>query len=122
MGPDRGKHLRNIAIILALALAVWLLPGGGQASATISNLLGIVFIAGILFFGYRIYMERRDVLFGLEERQRGILYAAVALAVITLVATSRMWDSGGLGAVFWLAFMGIAFYGVYGVWRASREY
>ena len=68
MGSDRGKHLRNIAIVLALALAVWLLPGGGQASATISNLLGIAFIAGILFFGYRIYMERRDVLFGLEER------------------------------------------------------
>ena len=122
MGPDTGKHLRNIAIILLLAVAVWLVPGGGQASATISNLLGNVYIAGILFFGFRIYMERRETILGLEERQRGILYAAVALAVITLVATSRMWDAGGLGAMLWLAFIGLAVYGVYGVWRAYREY
>lgn len=122
MGPDRATHLRNVAIIVALALAVWLVPGGRTAGATISNLIWIVFLGGILFFGYRMYMERRETILDLEERQRGILYAAVALAAITLVATGRMWEAGGLGAILWLAFMGLAFYGVYGVWRAYREY
>jgi hypothetical protein len=122
VGPDTGKHLRNIAIIVALALAVWLVPGGGTASVTISNLLSIIFIGGLLFFGYRMYMENRDTIFGLGERNRGILYAAVALAGITLVATDRMWDAGGLGAVLWLGFIGLAAYGLYTVWRAYREY
>jgi hypothetical protein len=122
VGPDRNKHLRNIAIIVGLALVVWLVPGGNTASLTIGNLLGIIFIGGILFLGFRLYMEHKETIFGLEERQRGILYASIALAAITLVATRRMWDSGGLGAILWLAFIGAAVYGLYGVWRAYRTY
>ena len=122
MGPDRNTHLRNIAIVIVLAIIVWQLPGGGTAAATINNLLGVIFIGGLLFFGYRMYMEHRDTIFGLEERQRGILYAAIALGAITLVATQRMWDEGGLGAVLWLAFITLAIWGLYSVWRAYREY
>jgi hypothetical protein len=122
MGPDRNKHLRNIAIVVLLAVIVWQVPGGGTASLTINNLLGIIFIGGLLFFGYRLYMEHRDSIFGLEERQRGILYAALALGAVTLVATRRMWDSGGLGAILWLAFLSLAVWGLYSVWRAYRSY
>jgi hypothetical protein len=122
VGSERGKNLRNIGIIVGLALAVWLVPGGGTASTTISNLLSIIFVAGLLFFGFRMYMEHRETIFGLEERNRGILYAAIALGAITLVATRRMWDGGGLGAMLWLAFMALAVWGLYSVWRAYREY
>jgi hypothetical protein len=122
VGPDRNKHLRNIAIVLLLAVIVWQVPGGGTASVTINNVLGVIFIGGLLFFGYRIYMEHRETIFGLEERQRGILYASVALGAITLVATQRMWDSGGLGAVLWLAFLCLAIWGLYSTWRAYRSY
>ena len=122
MGPDRGTHLRNIAIVLVLAVIVWQVPGGDAASRTLNNLLGVVFIGGLLFFAYRMYMERRETIFGLPERQRGILYASVALAAIALIATGRMWDSGGLGALLWLAFISLAVWGLYSVWRAYREY
>jgi hypothetical protein len=122
VGPDRGTHLRNIAIVLLLAVIVWQVPGGDTGSNTISNLLGVIFIGGLLFFGYRMYMEHRDTIFGLPERSRGILYASVALAGITLIATGRMWDSGGLGAVLWLAFITLAVWGLYSVWRVYREY
>ncbi len=122
MGPDRGKHIRNIAIILAITLVVWLVPGGDAAGRTIDNLLGIVFIGGLLFFSYRLYMEHRETIFGLEERQRGIFYAALALGAITLVATRRMWDEGGLGAILWLSFIGLAVWGLVTTWRAYREY
>jgi hypothetical protein len=120
---ERGKHVRNVAIIVGLALAVWLLPGGDRASVTVSNLLTVVFVGGLLFFGYRLYMEHRETIFSLPERHRGILYAAAALATITIVATGRMWeDGGGLGAILWLAFLGLAIYAVISVWRAYREY
>lgn len=122
MGPDRRTHLRNIAIVIVLAVVVWKLPGGGTASLAISNLLGLIFIGGLLFFGYRIYMENRETIYGLGERQRGILYASIALAAITLIATRRMWDAGGIGAILWLAFIGLAAWGLYAVWRTYREY
>jgi hypothetical protein len=122
VGPDRAKHLRNIAIILVLAVAVWKLPGGGQASVTISNLLSVVFVGGLLFLAYRLYMERRDVIMGLEDHQRGILYGSFALAAFTLVATRKMWNGGGVGTLVWLVLMCLALYGVYYVWRAYRAY
>jgi TRAP-type C4-dicarboxylate transport system permease small subunit len=122
VGPDTGKHVRNIAIILVLAVIVWQVPGGGDATNTINNVLGIIFLGGLLLFGYRIYMENRDTIFGLPERNRGVMYASLALATITLVATSRMWNSGGLGAVLWLAFISAAVFGLFSVWRAYREY
>ena len=89
---------------------------------TISNLLSIAFIGGLLFFGYRMYMEHRETILGLPERQRGILYAAIALATITIVATRRMWDEGGFGAILWLGFLALSIWALISVWRAYREY
>jgi TRAP-type C4-dicarboxylate transport system permease small subunit len=122
VGPEVGKNVRNAAIVVALALCVWLVPGGDTAGLTISNLLGVIFIGALLFLGFRLYMENRETIFGLPERQRGILYAAIALAGITLVATRRMWDQGGAGAILWLSFIGLSVWGLYSVWRAYREY
>jgi hypothetical protein len=122
MGPDRNKHIRNVLIIVGLALAVWLLPGGDTASSTVGNLLTVILMAGLLFFGFRLYMEHRATIFGLEDRQRGILYGAAALAGFAIIATSKLWDEGGLGAMLWFGLIGLAVYGMYTVWRTYQEY
>ena len=122
MGPDTRKHLRNIAIILLLAVVVWQVPAGASAAATIANVISIIFVGGLMFFGYRMYMENRDTIFGLEERQRGVAYAGAALIAITLVATRRMWEAGGIGAIVWLMMIGAGVYALVSVWRAYREY
>jgi hypothetical protein len=122
VGPDRNTHLRNIAIVVVLAVAVWQLPGGGTAAAGISNVLSIIFLGGIVFFAYRLYMERRDDLFGLGDRQRGLLYGSLALLAFLLVATRRMWDLGAGGGLLWAVLMGAGLYGLYVVFRAYRAY
>jgi len=122
MGPDRNKHLRNIAIILLLAVAVWKLPGGGTASRTIENIFAVLFVAGMAFFGYRMYMEHRESIFSLGERQRAIMYGAIALAAFALIATRRLWDAGGLGAMLWLLMLGASGWALYSVWRAYKTY
>ena len=121
VGPDAGKHARNVAILVALALVVWLVPGGARAGLTISNLLGLAFAAGIVFFGYRLYMEHRDTILGLEERQRGVLYGALALIAVAIVGFNAMWDTGA-GALLWLGMVVLAAWGLYGVWRRWRAY
>ena len=122
MGPDRAKHIRNILIIVALALVVWLVPGGGTGSSTIYNLLTIILTAGLLFFGYRLYMEHRATIFGLGDNQRALLYGSVAVATVALLATNRLWNEGGLGALVWFALLSLAGWGIYRVWRAYSEY
>ena len=119
---DGRKNLRNAAIIVALAVVVWKAPGGGTASVAISNLLSIILLGGLAFFGYRMYMEHRVSLDMLGDRTRGILYGAIGLAVLAVVATSRMWNAGGPAVLLWFAMLGLAGYGVYAVWRTSREY
>jgi hypothetical protein len=122
VGPDRAKHIRNILIIVALAVVVWLVPGGGTGSATIYNLLTIVLTAGLLFFGYRLYMENRATIFGLGDNQRAILYGSVAAACVALLATNRLWNDGGLGALVWFALLALAGWGLYRVWKTYSEY
>jgi hypothetical protein len=122
VASERWKHVRNVGIILAITVAVWKLPGGGTAANTIGNVFGILFVGGLMFLAYRFYMEHREALWSLEERQRGLLYGALALAAFALIATRRMWDAGGLGAIIWLAMMLASGYAVYSVWRAYKTY
>ena len=122
MGPDRAKHIRNIVIIVALALIVWLVPGGGSGSSTIYNLLTIILTAGLLFFGYRLYMEHRATIFGLGDQQRAVLYGSLTMAALALLATSRLWDAGGLGALIWIGLLALAAWGIFRVWKTYSEY
>ena len=121
MGPDAGKNVRNIAIIFALAVIVWLVPGGDTGSQTIGNILSVLLLGGLAFFAYRMYMEHRITLLDMEDRTRAIMYGCAALIVFAIVATGRLWESGP-GALVWFALIGAAVYGLYSVYRAQREY
>jgi len=116
------KTFRNVGIILVLALLVWLLPQGATGAQTVSNLLSVIFLAGLAFFAYRMYMENRTALFDLPERSRVLLYGSVALLLITLTATSRMWNASGGFILLWFALIGLAVYGFAIVLRAYRDY
>jgi hypothetical protein len=122
VGPDRNANLRNGAIVLLLAVVVWKLPGGGTAADVVSNLLGLIFAGGIVFFGYRLYMEHRSSLFMFEDKTRALLYACGVLLAFALLGTRELWDQGGIGVLVWLALIGAATYGLVTVYRASREY
>jgi hypothetical protein len=122
MGSDKGKHLRNIAILCLVAVGVWQLPGGDTGAALISNLLTLLFVGGLVFFAFRMYMENRSTIFGLEDRVRAVLYASLAMATIALVATRQLWDQGGIGVLVWFALFGIAAWGLVTVYRAWKAY
>ena len=115
------ETLRNVLIILALAAIVMLVPGGGNASAGILQALVIVMLAAIGWFGVRLYREHRTDIYSLGDRNRGILYASAGLLALTVTATDRLWATGP-GTVVWVALVALACYGVYYVFRGSREY
>lgn len=114
-------NVRNVLIILALAAVVMLAPGGGGASAAILQVLVIAMLASIAWFAVRLYREHRTDVYGLGDRNRALLYAAVGLATLTVTATDRLWATGA-GTIVWLALIALAGYGVYFVFRAARQY
>ena len=112
---------RNVLIVLALAAVVMLVPGGGNASAGILQALVIAMLAAIAWFGVRLYREHRTDIYSLGDRNRGVLYASAGLLALTVTATDRLWETGP-GTVVWVALIALACYGVYYVFRSSREY
>ena len=113
--------LRNIAIILLLAGAVYFVPGGGDAAALIGALLSTAILASFVMLAARFYRERRLDLVGLGDRWRATLYGAVAVIVLAMAARPRLIVTGG-GTLVWLAAIAAASYAVYRVWRHHREY
>ena len=120
-GPQHGD-LRNFAILLLIAVAVWQLPGRERGDRDDQQHPRAHLRGGLVFFGYRLYMEHRSSLFMLEDRVRALLYGSVALIALALIGTAKLWDEGGLGVLVWLALIGAGAYGCVTVWRTSREY
>jgi hypothetical protein len=118
---DRMKTARNVAILVAIAAAVYLLPGGGRAARTFEAALWVAFGAGIGYLGVRLYREHRISLHSLGDRHRGMLYGGLALAVFAYAARARMWETG-LGELVWFVLVGLVVYALLEVYRYSRTY
>ena len=116
------KAARNVAIILGLAALVSLAPGGLTARDTVSNILSVIFLAGLSFFAYKMYMENRVALFDLPQQRRILLYGSAATLAFALIATRRMWESAGPAILLWFALIFASAYGFYVVIRSWREY
>jgi hypothetical protein len=118
---DRMRNVRNIAIIVAIAAAVYLLPGGGRVASTFEAALWVAFGFGIAYLGLRMYREHRITLYSLGDRHRALLYGAVALGVFAYAARRRMWETGS-GELLWFVLVGCVVYALVQVFRQSRSY
>src|ERR1700739_4463417 len=97
---DQLKTACNVAIILLIAAAVYFLPSGGQVANTFEAVLYVGFGVAIGYLGLRFYREYRVTLHGLGDRYRGLLYGAIALAVLLWMSRVRMWHTG-IGELLW---------------------
>ena len=112
---------RNVAIVMAIAAAVYFIPGGGTSADFVAVSLSLAINVLLVLILGRFYRENRVTLFGLGDRYRGLLYGAVGAAVFAMAARGRLFETGA-GTLLWLAVIGGASYAVYLVYRHHREY
>jgi hypothetical protein len=112
----------KIGVVMLAALVLVVLPGGGNALNVVLALLSIVFLAAIAFLGYRVYRQYHIDIDSLEPNARLTLYGSLALAILTVVATNRLFDAGGAGIAVWFALLALCSYGLYWVWTQYRSY
>ncbi|HEX2234364.1 MAG TPA: hypothetical protein VHG69_13475 [Thermoleophilaceae bacterium] len=112
----------KFGVVALIALVLVILPGGGSALDVALTLLTIAFFTAIAMLGYRLYREHRFELDSLEPRQRLVLYGSGGLALLTVTATNRLFDEGGIGVLAWLALLGLCSYGVFWVYTQYRRY
>ena len=112
----------RLGVVALIALALVVLPGGGDAVNVVLAALSIVFLSAIAFLGYRLYHQYRLDLDTLDANARLALYSSIGLAILTIVATNRLFDVGGAGIIGWFALLALCSYGIYWVWVQYRSY
>lgn len=112
---------RNIGVIVLLGLVVWLVPGGGDGADFVMQLLNAIFIVLMALGCGILYRNFRGDIFALGDVWRFALYAAIGVAVVTVAASRRLFETGA-GAVAWIALIGAASYTLYLVWQRHRSY
>ena len=113
----------KVGVVALIALALTTLPGGGAALDVVLMLLSVLFLAAIAALGYRFYRQYHFDLDALQPTARLTLYCSIALAVLTVIGTSRLFDlGGGAGIIVWFALLALCSYGLYWVWTQYRSY
>ena len=112
---------RNILIILVIAALVVVVPGGGTGASVVIQAVSLLFLACLGWIASIMYRQNRTTLYSLGDGRRAVLYGALAVATLTLTATSRLWSTSG-GSVAWLVLMGASAYAVFAVVWSARKY
>jgi hypothetical protein len=115
------KTLRNVAIVVAIGVGVYFIPGGGHAASGVESVLWVLAAIAIGYFGLRLYRENQFRLSSLGDRHRGLLYGAIALAVFCYMAFDRMTGTG-LGTLVWAALVGVVLWALLEVYRHFSSY
>jgi len=111
---------RNIGIVLIIAALVVLVPGGGTGATVALQAASLAFLATIGLFAVISYRTHRVALYSLGDGRRSVLYGGIVVAVVTLTATPRLWQTSG-GSVAWLILLGGAAYAIIAtIWSARR--
>jgi drug/metabolite transporter (DMT)-like permease len=115
------KHVRNVAIVLALAAIVAVVPGGGTGADVVLQAVSVIFLGALAWVAAIYYREHRISLLALGTARRAVLYGALAALAVTLTATDRLWHTSA-GSVAWLVLMGASLYaGGSVLWSARRS-
>ncbi len=112
----------NYLIIVLVALALTLIPGGDASLGVVLTLLTLAFFAGIALFGVKLYRENQLTLDSFTSGQRTVLYGAIGLALLTFTATGRLFGFGGIGILLWFSLLAMAAFGLLWAYTQSRTY
>ncbi|HEY8467073.1 MAG TPA: hypothetical protein VIL04_09740 [Solirubrobacterales bacterium] len=115
------RALRNIAIIAALAFVVAAVPGGGNLATGILAALTITFLAMIATAVYFAWRQNQFAYMALTDRQRATLLAALGAIALMVAGADELLETG-IGAVAWIAVLGLSIFAIVRVVVESRSY
>jgi len=115
------RTLRNVTILMLLALVVAFAPAGGNAADAILTAITMAFLAAIAWALFVLSRQQQLTLATLDDRRRAILYGALGLIVLLIAGQDEMFASGG-GTLAWIVLLGGAVAAIWRVWsEASRN-
>lgn len=114
------RAARNVAIIMLLALIVAFLPGGGNAAEAIITALTMALFAGVAWMVYVLSRENQLTLATLTDGRRALLYGAVAMILLLIAGTDKLFDTGG-GTLLWILLLAASVAAIWRVWMDANS-
>jgi hypothetical protein len=115
------RRVRNIAIVLVLALAVAFLPAGGNIADAVLTAITIGFLAAIAWTVYVLSRQNQLTLATLSDARRAILYGALGLIALLVAGSDEMFSSGG-GTLVWILLFGASVAAIWRIWIEANTY
>jgi hypothetical protein len=115
------RTLRNVAIVVALALVVAFVPGGGNVADAVFTAITMAFLTAIAWTVYVLSRQNQLTLATLSDSRRAILYGALGMIAL-LVAGSDELMSSGLGTLAWIALLAASVAAIWRVWVEANTY
>lgn len=113
------RAARNVATIMLLALIVAFLPGGGNAAEAIITALTMALFAGVAWMVYVLSRENQMTLATLTDGRRALLYGAVAMILLLIAGTDKLFSTGG-GTLLWILLFAASIAAIWRVWMDAN--
>lgn len=113
------RAARNVAIIMLLALIVAFLPGGGNAAEAIITALTMALFAGVAWMVYVLSRENQLTLATFSDGRRALLYGAVAMILLLIAGTDKLFSTGG-GTLLWILLLAASVAAIWRVWMDAN--
>jgi hypothetical protein len=115
------RNVRNVAIVMVLALGVAFAPAGGNAVDTVFTALTMGFLAGIAWMLYTLSRQSQLTLATLTDSRRAILYGAFGMLALLVAGTDKLFATGG-GTVIWILLLAASVAAIWRVWIEANTY
>lgn len=112
--------VRNIAIIMLLALVLAVLPSGGNVTDGILVALSLVFCAAIVLMMIRFWRENSLARDAMTDRQRGTIYGCLGAIALMVAGADELFETGA-GTAAWLLIVAVSVWLIVTTWRESQS-
>lgn len=115
------RTLRDVAIIMLLALAVAFAPHGGNVAAAILTAITMGFLAALAWMVFVLGRQNQLTLATLTDGRRAILYAALGMLALLIAGSDELFSSGG-GTLVWIILLGASAAAIWRIWIDANTY
>jgi hypothetical protein len=115
------RNVRNVAIVLVLALGVAFAPHGGNVVEAIFTAITMGFLAGIAWMLFVMSRQNQLTLATLSDGRRAIFYAAFGMIALLIAGTDKLFLTGG-GTVLWILLLAASLAAIWRIWMDANTY
>jgi hypothetical protein len=115
------RTLRNVAIVLLLALVVAFVPSGGNVAEAILTAITMAFLAAIAWTVFVLSRQNQLTLATLSDARRALLYGALGMIALLIAGSDKLFETGG-GTLAWIVLLGASIAAIWRVWIDANSY